>query len=292
MIYLLFVSLLWAFSFGLIKGNLTSVDSNFVSFARLFISFVVFLPFFRPKLLNKKLLLSFLLIGSIQYGLMYVCYIYSFQFLKAYEIVLFTVFTPFYIIVINDLFTRKFNIYFYLTSLVSFVGTVIVVWNDLSSSNLIIGFILMQVSNLAFAFGQVFYKKIMLGNPQIKDNNIFTILFLGGSVTAFIFSLFTTNFNSISLSSTEILTLLYLGAIASGIGFFFWNYGAKLTNTGALAIFNNLKIPLGVAVSIIFFSESANFWNILLGGLLVVLALVMNELYIYKSHQKQSLANE
>jgi hypothetical protein len=42
MIWLLLVSLAWAFSFGLIKGNLTGVDSNFVAFARMALSLLSF----------------------------------------------------------------------------------------------------------------------------------------------------------------------------------------------------------------------------------------------------------
>ena len=38
MIYLFIVSLIWAFSFGLIKTNLTSLDASFVAAARLVIS--------------------------------------------------------------------------------------------------------------------------------------------------------------------------------------------------------------------------------------------------------------
>ncbi|MFC1851208.1 EamA family transporter [candidate division CSSED10-310 bacterium] len=49
MVYLIIVSLVWAFSFGLIKGNLTDLDSNFVAFARLLISFIIFLPWLRLK---------------------------------------------------------------------------------------------------------------------------------------------------------------------------------------------------------------------------------------------------
>jgi drug/metabolite transporter (DMT)-like permease len=80
------------------------------------------------------------------------------------------------------------------------------------------------------------------------------------------------------------LTLLYLGIIPSGIGFFLWNYGAKLTNIGSLAIFNNIKIPLGISVSILFFEETANFWNLFIGGLLVTIALVINEYQIKKDN--------
>ncbi|MBU0474165.1 MAG: EamA family transporter [Bacteroidetes bacterium] len=287
MIYLLIVSILWAFSFGLIKGNLVSIDSNFVSFARLFISFLVFLPFLRMKNLNRKIIYNLIFIGAMQYGIMYITYIYSFQFLKAYEVVLFTIFTPVYVVLINDLIMKKLHTNFYITALLSLAGAAIVVWHEISSTNLIIGFMLMQISNLSFAFGQVYYKKLMIKHSEIKDKNIYSFLFLGGFLLAFVFSLFTTDYSLITLNKTEIYTLLYLGAVASGIGFFLWNYGAKLTNIGSLAIFNNLKIPLGILVSVIFFSEEVNIWNLLIGGLLVTIALLINE-YQIKKHLSQT----
>jgi drug/metabolite transporter (DMT)-like permease len=74
-----------------------------------------------------------------------------------------------------------------------------------------------------------------------------------------------------------VLTLIYLGAIASGLGFFLWNSGARQVNTGALAIFNNLKIPLAVVVSLVFFGEQANPVALLIGGSIVLLALWLNE---------------
>lgn len=284
MIYLLLVSILWAFSFGLIKGNLVSVDSNFVSFIRLLISFVVFLPFLRIRNLSNRLITQLLFIGAIQYGIMYISYIYAFQFLKAYEIVLFTIFTPIYVVLINDVLNGKIHKNLYFTAILSLFGSGIVVWQEISSPSLISGFLLMQISNFSFAFGQVYYKKTIQIKSDLKDKNIFGILYLGGFLTAFAFSLFTTEYSQISLNKTEILTLLYLGIIPSGIGFFLWNYGAKLTNIGSLAIFNNLKIPLGIFVSILFFKETANYWNLFIGGLLVTIALVINEYQIKKDN--------
>jgi len=286
LIYLLLVSILWAFSFGIIKDNLISIDSNFISFARLFISFIVFLPFIKIKNLGQKLIFQLLIIGSIQYGIMYVTYIFAFQFLKAYEVVLFTVFTPIYVVIINDIFKKKIHLKFYITAMLSLIGSGIVVWQEITSVNLVFGFLLMQISNFAFAFGQVFYKKVMINKPNIKDQHIFAILYFGGFVAAFVFSIFTTNYSIITLTNNEITSLLYLGIIASGVGFFLWNYGAKITNIGTLAVFNNLKIPLGVLVSVLFFSEIVNIWNLIIGGLLVSIALLINEYEITKIDNK------
>jgi drug/metabolite transporter (DMT)-like permease len=65
--------------------------------------------------------------------------------------------------------------------------------------------------------------------------------------------------------------------IASGVGFFLWNYGARRVNAGTLAVFNNLKVPLAVAVSLIFFGESADPLRLALGGGIVLAALFLNE---------------
>ena len=38
MVYLLVVSIIWAFSFGLIKNQLAGLDANFIAAARLLVS--------------------------------------------------------------------------------------------------------------------------------------------------------------------------------------------------------------------------------------------------------------
>ena len=52
MIYLITVSLVWAFSFGLIGNTLTGVDSFFVATVRLGLASLLFLPFLRVKSLT------------------------------------------------------------------------------------------------------------------------------------------------------------------------------------------------------------------------------------------------
>ena len=285
MIFLLIVSLIWAFSFGLIKDNLTGLDSNFVSFARLFLSLVIFLPLLKFKKLNGILTLKLILAGAIQYGLMYIAYIYSFQFLKAYEVALFTVFTPLYVTVIHNIIKRRFHVMFFITALIAIFGTWIIKYEDFSQSNLLLGFLIVQVSNIGFAFGQVYYKEIMRNYPDTKDQDVFGILYLGGvALTALSTSVFT-QWTGFQISSNQILILIYLGVIASGVAFFLWNYGARRVNIGALAIFNNLKVPLAIFVSLVFFGETTNISNLLIGGLIVLFALVINEIYVHRYQQ-------
>src|SRR5688500_12180456 len=106
MALLIIVSLIWAFSFGLIKRYLVGVDSTFVATARLGLAMVVFLPFLRLRGVAWKTMFSLAAIGVVQFGLMYLAYIESFRFLKAYEAALFTITTPIFVTLFADALDR------------------------------------------------------------------------------------------------------------------------------------------------------------------------------------------
>jgi drug/metabolite transporter (DMT)-like permease len=277
MVYLIIVSIVWGFSFGLIKGQLTGIDSHFVSFARIFISLLVFAPFIRLRGLKRKAAAQLVLTGMLQFGVMYITYIYSFRFLKSYEVALFTIFTPLYVTLVNNTLQKRSNRLNILTTLLAMAGTAVIVLKGLPQGNLVQGFLLVQVSNLCFAFGQVYYKQIMAQAPGHKDWEVFGLLYLAGAaITALSAGIFT-DWSSLALGLNQIFTLLYLGIIASGICFFMWNFGGRKVDTGSLAIFNNLKVPVAIAISLLFFGEQASLPNLLIGGLIIVAALFINE---------------
>lgn len=282
MLYLLTVSFIWAFSFGLIKGNLTGLDPNFVSLCRMILAFVVFLPFLRLKNLPFSLAVKLILIGTIQYGLMYCSYIYSYQFLEAYQVALFTIFTPLYVTLIHDFFKRRLHRLFLLTVFLAIAGAAVIVYRQVSWSDFKAGFALMQVSNISFAFGQVYYRKLLKNYGDIEDFRIFALLYLGAVLLTGIFAGLTTDWAGLQISFRQLWTLLYLGVLASGICFFLWNYGARKVNAGALAILNNLKIPLAVACSALFFHETVDVTRLLLGGGIIMTALWLNEKLLRK----------
>jgi len=277
MLLLFIVSLAWAFSFGLIKGNLSGVDSNFVSFIRMAISFLVFLPFIKFRHINRKLFFKLALAGVMQFGIMYIAYIASFKTLKAYEVALFTIFTPIYVTLIDDAFRKKFNPLYLVTALLAVIGTWIIKSGEPLSPGILSGFLLVQVSNLTFAFGQVYYRRLMAENNELKDQHVFGVLYLGAVAVTLAATLLFTPLAEVALTAKQILTLLYLGVFASGICFFLWGIGSRKVNTGALAIFNDLKVPLAVAVSLLVFGEKTNWITLLIGGLIVVASLVFNE---------------
>lgn len=274
---LFIVSMIWAFSFGLIKNNLAGVDSTFVAFARIFIATLVFLPFLKFKRVDRKTAIRLAITGALQFGMMYIAYLAAFQTLKAYEVALFTIFTPIFITLIDDAFSRRFNVLHLAVALLAVLGTWVIEGEAIQTRGVLIGFLLVQVSNLCYAFGQIYYRRIMATIPEVKDRDIFGFLYLGGVIITLAVTLVFTPLSSLHLAQNQIITLIYLGAIASGLGFFLWNMGARRVNAGTLAVFNNLKIPFGVAVSLLFFGEQANLTRLLIGGAIIIAALVLSE---------------
>ena len=276
MLLLILVTLIWGFSFGLIKGNLSGIDPYFVAFIRMALSLLVFLPFLRIRKLPRAPLGKLMLIGSVQFGIMYIAYFYSFQTLQAYEVALFTILTPIYVILIDGAFQKRFHYQFLLTAALAVAGTAVISYNGTTSGALLTGFLLVQVSNIAFAFGQVYYRRVMRPLNNFRDQDVFGLLYLGAFLITGISCAALTNWSTVQLGTTQYWTLAYLGIVASGLSFFLWNKGARLVDAGTLAIFNDLKVPVAVLISVVFFGESVNLLHLALGGTIVILALVFN----------------
>ncbi len=97
--------------------------------------------------------------------------------------------------------------------------------------------------------------------------------FLGGLALTLAVSLLATDWRSFAPTPVQWATISYLGAVASGAGFFLWNVGASRVNAGTLAAFNNAKIPLGIAVSLLVFHEKADLGRLVAGGAMMALGV-------------------
>lgn len=261
MVQLIVVSLIWAFSFGLIKRFLGGVDSTFVSAARLGLALLVFLPFLRLRGVSVRLALSLAAIGAVQFGVMYLAYIESFRYLRAYEAALFTITTPILVTLIADAFDRTWRPRALLAAVLAVVGTGFVTFKSPELEVTLTGLAYVQLSNAAFAVGQVVYRKVRARHAAIRDRDVFAFLYAGAFLIAL--AAMVTKGVSPSLTPPQLLTLVYLGVLASGVGFFLWNVGATRVSAGTLAVMNNAKVPLAVAVALIFFGEHAHLPSLL-----------------------------
>jgi drug/metabolite transporter (DMT)-like permease len=275
--YLLVVSFIWAFSFGLTKGKLAGLDSAFISAARLSLALLVFLPFLRLTGISRKTALQFFAIGALQFGVMYLALNESYRHLAAHEIVLFTLTTPVFVTLLADIFDRTLHTRALTAALLAMVSSAFIAFKSTMPASTLTGLALVQVSNLSFALGQVLYRRIRLAQPAGRDRDIFALLYFGAVALTVPVALARNGLNFPALSETQIWTLLYLGVLASGVCFFWWNLGATRVNAGTLAVFNNAKVPLGVACSLFFFGEQADLPRLAVGGALLIAAVAVAE---------------
>lgn len=278
MFYLAIVSLIWAFSFGIIGSSLTSLDSFFVATLRLASASLIFLPFLRPSVISSTDSLRLFIYGFIQFGLMYISYIKAYQYLPSHLVALFSIFTPLYVVIINAIRKGQFSSRYLIAALLSVCGAAIIKVQNLPTSDFWLGFALMQIAGVAFAFGQIAYRDWKCSHPSVSDLSIFALLTLGGSLCAGLFSLAFSDRTALVLSISQWQSILYLGLVSSGVGFFLWNKGATLTNPGILAAYNNAVVPLAMLFSLFIFGEinqvtKEQIIRLLAGGLFVITAV-------------------
>jgi drug/metabolite transporter (DMT)-like permease len=274
--YLILVSIIWGFSFVIIKGTLVSLDANFVSFIRLLLSFIAFVPFMRWTGIRTSEKLQLMFIGAVQFGLMYVAYVAAYQYLPAHVIALMTTTTPLFVTVFHDIWGKKIHRVFFVAALLAVAGGAVLELPGQPWTASLHGIILLQLSNAAFAFGQIAYKRWMAARPAVRDAPIFGLMYFGAVLVAGAFSLATTNYHTLHLELRQALALLYLGIIASGICFFLWNAGARKVQEGTLAVMNNLKIPIAVIASLLILRETTDLLRLLAGCILFAAALWVN----------------
>ena len=271
------VSIIWAFSFGLIKGKLTGLDSGLVASIRLILCFLCFMPFIF-KVSQQKMRLRLMLLGIVQFGIMYLAYIKSYQYLPGYLVAVFTIFTPFYVIALNTLFDKnsrdpKKLMMALGAVLLSIAGAAVIVFKTPGQEAYLIGFLILQLANIAFAIGQWNYQRWA---DQGSNAGNMAWMYLGAALFASVVSFPQLSWAEIVISDEQILVLLYLGVIASGLCFYLWNSGSKQVSPATLAVMNNGYIPIAVLASIVLFAEEADWVRLIIGGSLILLSVLIS----------------
>ncbi|MBP1773841.1 MAG: multidrug transporter, partial [Holophagaceae bacterium] len=133
-------------------------------------------------------------------------------------------------------------------------------------------------ANLCFALGQVLYRRAAPATGK-RDRELMGLLYLGAAGVAVAMALPTLHVDQLgAMSARQAAALVYLGVVASGLGFFLFNAGARRVDIGTLAIFNNLKIPLAILASGLVFREAVDWPRLALGGAVIGAAFALNGL--------------
>jgi len=275
MLYLIVVSVVWAFSFPLIKLHLTTLDSNFVAFARMALALLVLAPFLRLRCVPAALALRLAAIGGLQMGVMYVVYIRSFQYLQSYEVALLTILTPLWITLFSSLLTKRLALRFHLGALLAVGGAAVIVARQKALGPALTGVALVQVSNAAFGVGQMLYRRTMIAHPALRSHEVFGLLYAGAVVVTLAATAWTFEPARFAITTTQAIVLVYLGIVAAGVGFFLWNLGATKVGVGTLAVMNNGYMPLAVLAGLVWLGEEANLVRLAIGTVLILVALLV-----------------
>jgi carboxylate/amino acid/amine transporter len=266
---------LWAFSFSLIGEYLMNLDKYFLVFIRIVFAAALFVPFTKFRGIPRILQLQLMFIGAVQIGVMYLFLYHSYRFLSVPEILLFTIFTPFYVTLIYDILIGRFHFSYLISAGLAVLGAFIIRYDNISK-NFWTGFFLVQAANICFALGQSAYKYVAEKNRNIDQKEMFGYFHFGALiVTVFAFFVFG-NFEKINPSFLQWFILLWLGLVASGIGYFLWNRGATMVDAGILGIMNNALIPAGIIVNITLWNRVENYRTLMVGTAIILASLLFH----------------
>ncbi|QHJ13882.1 hypothetical protein FX988_04163 [Paraglaciecola mesophila] len=278
MFYLVTVTVLWAFSFSLIGEYLAgSVDSYFAVLTRVLLASLLFLPFLKVSLLTPKQKLALGVLGALQLGMMYIFFYHSFLYLSVPEVLLFTIFTPLYVTMLNDALFKRFTPFHMMCALIATAGAAIIRFEGVSE-HFWAGFCIVQGANLCFALGQVGYRKLATTfQPEVTNHNIFAWFYLGALAVALPAFFLFGNTNQLPQTPTQWGVLFWLGVVASGLGYYFWNQGALKVSAGTLAIMNNALIPAGLIVNLLLWQKDTDFSRLVFGAAIIAIALWLSQ---------------
>lgn len=275
MLHLILASLLWAFSFGLIKRFLPGLDPWWVAAVRLLLAALAFAPWWGRWPGRGRQRVQAMALGAVQFGLMYVCYLSAYRDLAAWQVALWTVFTPVLVVLMAQLGRRRFQAAAWLAAALAVVGAILA-QGRLPVGDTLRGVLLVQASNVAFAVGQLLYGPLARrsgARDAASEAGLIGWMSLGGALLPAVMALVMKRPLHLELLPTAWPVLLYLGLLPTAVGFWLWNRGAARVAPGRLAVANNLKIPLAVVVAWTVFGEDASYLPALAGLALVTAAL-------------------
>jgi carboxylate/amino acid/amine transporter len=277
---LIITTILWAFSFSLIGEYLAGyVDSYFSVLMRVGLAALVFLPFLRVRGYSIKTLILYMLVGALQLGIMYLLSFRAYLYLSVSEFLLFTVLTPLYITLIYDLISgRRLRWGYALSALLAVLGAAIIRY-DRISDHFWMGLMLVQLANISFAIGMVGYKRLMEVHP-VPQRCAFSWFYLGAFIVALAAWFALGDAQKLPTTGVQWGILIWLGVVASGLGYFMWNYGATQVDAGTLGIMNNVHVPAGLLVNLAIWQQQPHWPSFLTGGAVILASLWVHRRWV------------
>ncbi|MGV3345460.1 carboxylate/amino acid/amine transporter [Enterobacteriaceae bacterium LUAb1] len=283
MAFLIITTVVWAFSFSLIGEYLAGqVDSIFAVLVRLVLATLLFLPFLRWRGRPVSTLLLYMLAGAIQLGIMYLISFEAYLCLSVSEFLLFTVMTPLYITLIYDLISRRtLRTGYACSASLAVLGAVIIRYDQLSD-RFWFGLLLVQMANICFAIGIVGYKRLQETRPM-PQHQAFSWFYLGAVTVVLIAWWLWGNPQKLPTTALQWGILVWLGIVASGLGYFMWNYGATQVDAGTLGIMNNMHVPAGLFVNLLVWQQQPHWISFMIGAGVIFASLWVHKRWVIRT---------
>lgn len=260
----LFVTLLWSSSFIIIKFGLADIPPLTFASLRYFTASLLLLSLlsFQQKereyyrLLTKKDILIIVCYGILFYSVTQACQFFGLFYLEAITVSLVLSFTPLLVLFFSS-FILKEETYWMQKVLVfiAFFGAILYfmpVININVINESIIGLGIISVGVIANAFSTIIGRSI---NKTRKYSPLFITAnsMMVGSILLVITSLFIEEFST--LSSTNILYILWLSIVNTALAFTLWNKSMQKLNALEITIINNTMLLQITILAMIFLGE-------------------------------------
>lgn len=214
---LIYLASIWSGSFICIEIALNSYSFLFVSFARIFLASLFFLPFIYFKKLtfprDKKVWKILIFAGILNNAIPFSLLAWGQQYINASTAAIVLAVGPFIALVLSHFTTHdeKFTIYKFLGVILGFLGILILLINEFSNNNLnaFYGQIAVLFASAGYILSGLLLRKI----PQVSSIVTSTSMFITASICLFPFVLYYVPLSSYDYMNNSFYALIFLAII-------------------------------------------------------------------------------
>ena len=282
-ILLIFVSLIWAGSFIIVRLTVEEISPLDLGFLRFLVATPVMISILFFKKERKKIPVKELPALAVL-GLTGVTLLYIFQFIGIERTTASTAAAlintnVIFIAILSALFLKEFfNIKKAIGVILSFLGVIVVMLGQIGNENVVFNdvFLLGCIFVLLSAFCWAIYS--IVGKKLLNNYDSFTITtyaFILGTI--FFIPLVFQNIVDViqNISINGWLAVFYLAFLCSVFGYVAWYYALSKIEAGRAAVFLNL-IPL-FAISLSFFIGEIPTFLVLIGAILIIYGVYLTQ---------------
>lgn len=278
LIYISFCALLWS-SGGLFIKVLT-LDAFQISFYRSLIAAITIIIISLYRKINLKFEFEIIsILCSITYAFILVLFVIATKLTTAANAIFLQFTAPIYLLILEPVFLKtkfeKKNLY---ALIFCFIGMTLFFFGKLDLSG-IKGNLFAIGSGISFALFSLFLK----WKKQIHKSESTIIYIVTGNILVCIFC-FPIVMNKLTVDSSQLLILLYMGIFQIGISYIIFNEGIKYisaTESMIIAMLEAVLNPIWVFIGV---GEIPTLYSII-GSVIIILAIVWRTLFIKRDEK-------